>query len=135
MKELVNRLTSRKLFAALVAAFVASLGEQLGLGDREVQSIVTFSTAFIIGQGIEGVAAPLRGFVDRFKSRKLWMFVGLSVLAAFSQEVGIDPQILDMLSVYFVGQGISDFGKWRRKALQFETQFLDTREDRTPERI
>lgn len=114
---MIQKLTSRKLLAVLISAFVVALGSQLGFGDREVQSVVTLSTGFILGQGIEGIAAPLRSLKERLISRKLWVYVGLTVLAAFTNEIGINPLLVDSLATYFIGQGLSDFGKWRRSAL------------------
>jgi hypothetical protein len=116
MNEFLNRITSRKLLAAAVAAFVAALGEQFGIGKEEVGAVVTIATSFIIGNGIEGISAPLRNIKERFASRKLWVFVGLSVLAAVSGELGIDPKLLELISVYFPAQGVADFGKWKRIA-------------------
>jgi len=111
---MIQKFTSRKFLAVLISAFVVALGDQIGLGDREVQSVVTISTGFILGQGIEGITAPLRSLRDRLVSRKLWVYVGLTVLAAFTDEIGLDPILVDSLSAYFIGQGLSDFGRWRR---------------------
>lgn len=116
---MIQKLTSRKLLAVLISAFVVALGSQLGFGEREVQSVVILSTGFILGQGIEGIAAPLRSLKDRLMSRKLWVYVGLTVFSAFTDEIGINPALVDWLATYFIGQGLSDFGKWRRSAIAF----------------
>ena len=111
---MIQKLTSRKFLAVIISAFVVALGEQLGFAEREVQSVVTISTGFILGQGIEGITAPLRSLKDRLLSRKLWVYVGLTILAAFTNEIGLDPVLVDSLATYFIGQGLSDFGRWRR---------------------
>lgn len=111
---MIQKLASRKLLALVVTALLVALGGELGIGDREMQSVVTVAGGFILGQSIEDFAAPIRSLKERLLSRKFLVYAGLTVLSAVSGEIGINPVLLDTLSTYFVGQGVADFGRWRR---------------------
>jgi len=49
---MLNKLKSRKLWAAVVGTVLVTLGEELGLPADVVQWTATIITGYIVGQGI-----------------------------------------------------------------------------------
>lgn len=113
MNSLVEKLASRKLIAVLVASVITILGNELGLSEEVVFSILGITSAFILGQSIEDYKAPARRLAEKFRSRKWWVFVALTVATTVSEHLGIDPKVIALLSTYFIGQGVADLGRWK----------------------
>ena len=51
-KQMIDKLKSRKLWAAILGGVIVSLGDALGLTADATQWIVTIITGYIVGQGI-----------------------------------------------------------------------------------
>jgi len=56
-KAMIEKLKSRKLWAAIVGSIVIALGDQLGLDADTVQWVATILTGYVIGQGIADAGA------------------------------------------------------------------------------
>ena len=54
---MINKLKSRKLWAAVVGTVLATIGEQLGISLEVVQWVATIITGYIVGQGIADAGA------------------------------------------------------------------------------
>lgn len=56
-----------------------------------------------------------KAMLEKLKSRKLWMAVGTAIVVTLSQQLGIDPELVNKLVViagtYMLGQGIADINK------------------------
>ena len=55
--EMLKKLKSRKLLAAVVGTVIATVGEHLGLSPEVIQWVVTVLTGYIVGQGIADAGA------------------------------------------------------------------------------
>ena len=55
----MQKLKSRKLWAAVIGAVIVSAGPQLGLTPDITQSIATIVTGYVVGQGIADAGAGL----------------------------------------------------------------------------
>jgi hypothetical protein len=51
-KAMMDKLKSRKLWAAVIGSLIVSLGDQLGLSPDATQWLATIVTGYVIGQGI-----------------------------------------------------------------------------------
>lgn len=53
--------------------------------------------------------------LEKLKSRKLWVAVATAAIVALSQQLGIDPELVNKLVVvagtYMLGQGLADINK------------------------
>lgn len=54
---MLEKLKSRKLWAAVVGSVVVALGDQLGLAPETVQWVATLLTGYVVGQGIADAGA------------------------------------------------------------------------------
>ena len=59
--EMLAKLGSRKLWAAVIGAALVALGGQLGLPDETTTKIVELIMVYIVGQGVVDAAAAARG--------------------------------------------------------------------------
>jgi hypothetical protein len=57
---MIDKLKSRKLWAAIVGSVILSFGDQLGLSPDVTQWIGTIVTGYIVGQGIADAGQGLR---------------------------------------------------------------------------
>jgi len=57
-KAMIEKLKSRKLWATVIAATLATLGSQLGVSPDLVENIVQLVMAYVIGQGIADSRKP-----------------------------------------------------------------------------
>lgn len=57
---MIDKLKSRKLWAAVVGSVIISFGDQLGLSPDVTQWIGTIVTGYIVGQGIADAGQGLR---------------------------------------------------------------------------
>ena len=56
-KDMLNKLKSRKLWAAVIGSVIVAIGEQLGLSQEVIQWIATIATGYVVGQGIADAGA------------------------------------------------------------------------------
>lgn len=56
-KTMFEKLKSRKLWATVIGAAVVTLGQQLGLSEDFITSVVTLISAYVVGQGIADAGA------------------------------------------------------------------------------
>lgn len=58
---MIDKLKSRKLWAALIGTIIVTLGDHLGISPEMTQWVATIITGYVIGQGIadagQGLAA------------------------------------------------------------------------------
>ena len=57
-KAMIEKLKSRKLWATVIAAALATLGGQLGVSQDLIENIVQLVMAYVIGQGIADSRKP-----------------------------------------------------------------------------
>jgi len=57
-KIMINKLKSRKLWAAVITAAINIIGEDIGLTPDQLLSITAVASAFIIGQGVADAGKP-----------------------------------------------------------------------------
>lgn len=55
--DMIAKLKSRKLWAAVVGSVIVALGQQLGLSPDIIQWVGTIVTGYIVGQGIADAGA------------------------------------------------------------------------------
>ena len=54
---MIEKLKSRKLWAAVIAAVITTIGDHLGLTPDQLTAINTVIAAYIIGQGVADAGA------------------------------------------------------------------------------
>lgn len=54
---MIDKLKSRKLWAAVLGSVIVTLGSQLGLDPEVVQWVGTIVTGYVVGQGIADAGA------------------------------------------------------------------------------
>jgi len=119
MNEIKQKLTSRKLWVAVITAMFASLAESLGLSGAIQTAIAALGGTYVIGQGIADAGsqgAIFRTVGEKLKSRKMWVtLIGVAVIT-LAKQIGIDIGDAAALVIaaaggaYNVGQGIADAG-------------------------
>lgn len=59
--EIMSKLKSRKLWAAIIGSVIVTAGDQFGLTPEMTQWIATIVTGYVIGQGIADAGQAAKG--------------------------------------------------------------------------
>jgi hypothetical protein len=105
--ETLEKLKSRKLWAAVLGAVIVAVGTQLGLSEQAALEISALIVAYIVGNGL---AASNAAGLEKLTSRKMWITVAGVAVVAFAEQIGlaadVTQKLVALLSAYMIGNGL-----------------------------
>lgn len=95
---------SRRYLAAIIAAIVTLVGQQLGLPLETIEQILAVLATLIPALSVtNGLNPQIMGLPEKWKSRRLWTAVATIIVVVVGTLTGLPEQQL----WYIVGFGIS----------------------------
>jgi hypothetical protein len=115
-KTMLAKLTSRKLWAALVGAFLAAFGQGLGLDPASVQWAASILVAYILGEShVDSIVQQTKALGEKLLSRKLWAAAIGTTLVALGTALDLPESATQWLATivitYIGGQSYVDAKK------------------------